>query len=149
MNVKHYIYGLGRASGVSSLVKQAHHVVGADPQPSPAPSSAGDYLRNLAARAPGDVDASVPITVGSAAAGAYLYKKHRVLGLIGGASLGRNVPALLNASERGYAIRNLGSTGLGIGGSLYMKKHPVLGFLLGKAIGTAALYVARVGVGND
>jgi hypothetical protein len=66
--------------------------------------------------------------------------KHPVLGIIGGASLGRNLPALMDDDLRKLAARNMVATGAGVAGSLYMPKHPIIGFLIGSVVGGAAAY---------
>lgn len=70
-------------------------------------------------------------TVAGAGAGALYFKNHRVLGAIGGASIGRNVPALLNDAERRDALCNMSQTGAGILGARMLPGSPVVGFLLG------------------
>lgn len=67
------------------------------------------------------------------AVGGLVLPEHRVLGVLGGASLGRNMPALLSPSSRKFAVRNMASTGAGIAGSLIGGKHgrPVVGFIVG------------------
>ncbi len=77
-----------------------------------------------------DVKDGVP-TLAGAAAGAILWRDHRVLGAVAGASLARNVPALLRASERSSATWNLATTGGGVLGSLVVKNHPIAGFVAG------------------
>ena len=66
-----------------------------------------------------------------AVAGAVFWKKHRILGAIGGAMVGASAPALMNANERETAIYNLGHAGAAVGGSLLWKQHPIWGFLAG------------------
>lgn len=79
-------------------------------------------------------------TVIGAALGGVVWSDHRVLGLIGGASIGRNVPALLKAETRRAALCNLAQTGTGIAGSLALKSSPVTGFVAGWLAGGAVLY---------
>lgn len=67
------------------------------------------------------------------AIGGIVLPEHRILGVLGGASLGRNVPALLSPTSRKFAVRNMASTGAGIAGSLLGGKQgrPVVGFIVG------------------
>ncbi|HVO22491.1 MAG TPA: hypothetical protein VMW56_02565 [Candidatus Margulisiibacteriota bacterium] len=99
------------------------------------------YLDELKATAPDDVKDGLGTAAG-AAAGYLFVKKHRFLGAIAGASLGRNVPALLDPEQRHLALRNLGITSAGLIGSLTVPKHPVIGFVLGWLAGGAATYAA-------
>jgi hypothetical protein len=102
------------------------------------PESFQDYLRRLSLNAPPDVSDGVG-TIAGAAAGAYGWKGHRWLGAIGGASLGRNLPALLlKPTERGMAFSNMGVTASAIFGSLSLPGSPKLGFILGWLIGGMA-----------
>lgn len=108
-------------------------VLGAAPAPL-RPTSLQDYLRKLSIDAPRDVRDGLS-TVGGALAGAYLTPKHRWLGAIGGASLGRNLPALLQKTDRNIALANMGQTGAGLAGSLMMRRHPRWGFVIGWLLG--------------
>lgn len=72
-----------------------------------------------------------------AAAGALLWKEHRVLGLLGGLAAGSAVPSLLVKEERVDALCRLGVATLATVGSLSMPKHPVVGFVLGSVLGVA------------
>lgn len=92
-------------------------------------ASAAAFLAKM-----GNVPRDVPDglqTLAGAAAGAFLWKEHRILGAIGGASLGRNIPALFVGAQRGAALRNLSTTAGGIIGSLLIPVHPALGFAAG------------------
>lgn len=70
---------------------------------------------------------------------------HPYLGLIGGASLGRNMPALFTESTRKMALQNMTETGAGITASLIASKFknlPVVGGILpifGFAVGYVGL----------
>jgi hypothetical protein len=85
--------------------------------------------------------AFAPTLVGGAA-GAMLWKKHRVLGFLAGQSLAYNGAALLkgNADQKKEAMYQLAVEGSGIGGALYLKKymHPVFGWIVGIVAGTVA-----------
>lgn len=105
------------------------------------PATLSDFLAQARAQAPRDVADGAGTVVG-AAAGALLWGGHRVLGLIGGASLGRNIPALLREGERKMALGNLSATGAGIAGSLFWRAHPVWGFVFGHVAGSVAAYFA-------
>jgi len=65
---------------------------------------------------------------------------HGVLGAIAGASLGRNLPSLTNASERKHALLNIGETGFAVAVSAASKRHPIMGFVLGKLVASAVTY---------
>lgn len=83
-------------------------------------------------------------TVAGAGVGAYFVKKHRVLGAIAGASVGRNAPALLNAAERKDALINMAITAAGIAGSIMLPKHKVLGFVGGFVGANVAAHFAKL-----
>ena len=120
---------IGEATSAKRTLARFHDVLGAAPQ-AVQPKSLMDYLREIKAKAPPDVSDGAGTFVG-AAAGAIGWKAHRVLGGIAGASLGRNLPALLRAHERKIALANMSVTASGLFGSLSLPKHPVLGFVLG------------------
>lgn len=87
-------------------------------------------------------------TGGGAAIGYYLYrKKHPVLGVLGGASVGRNVEGLLKADERKDSIRNLAITAASIGAVTKLKMgHPALRYVaagLGAELLATMLFGAR------
>lgn len=148
MDIKGFLNKAKDASGVKQFKGRVSTVLGdAPPQQAltkPA-GSTGDFLRSV-----GNVPRDVPDdwkTIGGLAAGAVLVKKHRVLGAIGGASLARNIPALLHAEERKYALRNLGTTGLAVAGSLVAGKKPlrrVGGFVAGWLVGGIVSYAVGI-----
>ena len=77
-------------------------------------------------------------TVVGAGIGAYYFKRNRVLGAIGAASLGRNLPALIHPEQRRIALANMGTTGLGLLGAQMMRKSPTeraIGFIGGYVLG--------------
>jgi len=78
--------------------------------------------------------------VGGGVLGSYLWKKHRVLGFLGGHAVGSVVyPMIRNhGNDRRKALAQLGVEGMGIGGALAWKKHPVLGWLGGVIVGSIA-----------
>ena len=81
------------------------------------------------------------LTAVGAAVGAYLWKQHRVLGALGGASLGRNLPAVLT-HDRYNALYNMAVTGVAIMGARTYQKHPVYGFAGGWTVANLATYFA-------
>ncbi len=81
--------------------------------------------------------ALIPSVVG-AAAGAYVWKKHRILGGIAGMSVAPNVLRLIKSGERVKALCSIGATGVGVMGSLKWKRHPILGFVAGEVVGLVA-----------
>lgn len=107
--------------------------------------SLGDYFRRLNAERQKDVPDGIGTLAGAVAGGYLLRKEHPLLGVIGGASLGRNLPAALDPNMRGEALRNLVTTGSGVVLSLYAKKHPVIGFIVGSIIGGTGAYYAGLG----
>lgn len=107
--------------------------------------SLGEFFSRINAERQKDVPDGIGTIAGAVAGGYLLRKEHPLLGIIGGASLGRNAPALLNPGMRSEALRNLVTTGGGLAGSLYAKKHPLIGFLLGALAGGTAAYYAKLG----
>ena len=128
---------VGGTRTLARIVGAVESAVAPSAVTTPPPS---ELMRSLGA--PRDVKDGA-MTLGGAGIG-FLFgpKKHRVLSAIGGASLGRNVPALLHVEERKIALRNLLATGLGIGGSLLIKSHPILGFFGGLIGGGIAAHYA-------
>jgi hypothetical protein len=109
------------------------------------PAHAPTFLAGIDVSPRMDVKDGVGTVVGAVAGGYACRGNHPYLGVIGGASLGRNLPALLQNGLRGAAVRNLVTTGSGIGGSLYMKKNPVLGFIVGAVAGAVASHFGGFG----
>lgn len=145
MSASRYLAGVDTVTGVTRHVARLRDVLGAarevtSPKPVPAlDAGAAEGFYRVAGRAD-DVTGSAPASLGVAAVGVLAWPKHRVLGGIGGASLGWNVPALFRPGERRLALRNLGTTGAGVVGSLLMPAHPVVGFVLGSVVGGLATY---------
>lgn len=108
------------------------------------PTSITEYLRSVKATE-GDVSDGQQ-TVAGAAVGGLLWREHRVLGVITGGSLGRNLPALFHAGERPYACRNLATTGAAVVGSLVAASQgfgnlgKMIGFGIGAVAGGTAAY---------
>lgn len=139
---KKYINGIEAIAGAKRSTARLADVLGADTTAlavSAEPSSTRDFLRAVKAEAPPDVTDGIG-TIAGLGAGIVLFPEHRVLGAIGGASLGRNIPALLKSEERNLAIANMGQTGAAIAGSRLCHNRPVLGFFLGWLAGGAAIY---------
>lgn len=73
------------------------------------------------------------------AAGAYFWRKHRVLGFLGGSALGAVAYPLYKGEDRAKAGLCLGAVGAGVFASLKWKKHPALGYVgAAAAVGLAA-----------
>ena len=113
-------------------------VLGVAPAGNP-PRSLKEFVTGLSLKRVTHPDITNGIgTVAGIVAGGMYYRKSRVLGTIGGASLGRNLPALLLRPEhRRLAVANMGTTGAAIVGSRLLKKWPVVGFVLGWLGGNA------------
>lgn len=82
-------------------------------------------------------------TLAGMAAGGILWGDHRFLGMILGASLGRNVPGLFKGETRRAALCNMGQTTGGVVGSLalgYNTTLQIVGFLAGWVAAGAALH---------
>lgn len=135
-SLRGYANALSGASTTVLGAQRAADIVAAMTPPSSASSSPV-----AAAPVPSVKDQLVNMAPGlaGAAAGAFLWKRHRVLGALGGHA----------AVQAGYdyyrghkkeAACNLAVEGAGIAGSLYFKKHPVLGWLGGVVAGGVATY---------
>ena len=142
-----YTRKLDKALGTSRILGRVTTVLGADaPAPAaiaPAVPAQGSTMKELMAKInaarPRDVKDGAGTLIG-AVGGMYIGNRydHKWLGLIGGASLGRNVPAMLHANDRKYAQKNLLETGGGVAGALLAKKFfgganltSIAGFLAG------------------
>lgn len=152
--MKTYITGLDRVVGASDTASRvAYHILGVDEAaptttstalaPPAAPSgSLMEHVQQMSHdRVPDGVQTPAGAAAGYLVASKY-YPEHPVLGVIGGASVGRNVPALLKSDLRTHALCNMGQTGAAIAGSLMVEKHPVWGFILGHVVGGAVIHVA-------
>ena len=113
-------------------------VIGADE--TSGPKSLG-FLHAAAASAPIDVPDGVSTVLG-AGGGLLAGMKlgHPVLGTIGGASLGRNLPALFRKELRPMAARNLTVTGVAIAGSLLVPAHRTIAFGVGYLLASIVTY---------
>jgi len=146
-----YAKKLDNALGASRALGRVTTVLGADAPPvapaapttaltAPAEASTmKNFMARINAARSRDVKDGVGTLVG-AVGGMYIGSRfdHKWLGLIGGASLGRNVPALMHPDDRKYATQNMISTGGGVAGALLAKKvfgganlTAILGFLAG------------------
>jgi len=103
------------------------------------PSSVAQFVRGVAASAKCELPDDT-LTIAGGALGVLTMPEHRVLGAVGGASLGRNVPALLDPEYRRDALCNMAHTGSGVLGSLIAKAHPGVGFVLGYLLGGAIIH---------
>ena len=100
-------------------------------------------LEELKAKAGPDVEDGYGKGAIGAAAGAYLWNKHRYLGGLGGFSLGRNLPALINGGlDRRLALCNLATVAAAVLVSLYYPKHPAAAFVVGGLAAGTAIQVA-------
>ncbi|MDO8681567.1 MAG: hypothetical protein Q7R30_23885 [Acidobacteriota bacterium] len=125
------------------LVK-ANSVLGSTAAVVRRPSTVGEFVSGLNLEARPDVTTNELTPLVGAAAGAYLWNEHRVLGALGGYSLARNAPALLRPNERRFAMCNMGVTGAGIAGSLVFKNYPTVGFLIGWAGASLAVHIGKL-----
>lgn len=123
--------GIGRA--LARL--ESAEIVGRD-------NSISTFVRGMGDKPRTDVKDGIGTVIG-AATGAVLWKEHRVLGAIGGASLGRNLPALLSSSTRRFALCNMGVTSAGVVGSMLFKNSPIVGFGIGWLAGNAIVYFGK------
>lgn len=132
---------LGSASPTFGGAKRAYDIVAALAPPSSAETQAlakaGEQSPSVTSRVFGAATGAVPWVAGGAA-GAFLWKKHRVLGFMAGGAVATNVMGLYRGGvERSDAMWNLGIEGAAIGGALMMEDHPVLGYLGGLVAGHA------------
>jgi len=135
-----YLEHLKRGTGVASDARNISSIIGAED------STLAKFFAGY--QAPPDVSGNNTATVVGAGIGG-LYgatKGHGVLGIIGGASVARNVPALLRTTERRLALCNLGETGFAVACSLAAKRKSwgtqALAFVGGRIIAGAVTYFA-------
>lgn len=92
-------------------------------------------------------------TLAGLVTGGILWSDHRVLGMLLGASLGRNAPALLQTETRRAAACNIAQTTGGVVGSLALggggTSFQVAGFVAGWLAAGAALYYGGVREGGS
>ena len=97
------------------------------------PSSVGEFLNSIGATSGADGPDNIGPIVGAAVGGLMYRNSHPILGVFGGAILGKNLPVLLVAEHRKTAVCNIGIAAACVAGSLIGAKrgHPVIGFGLG------------------
>jgi hypothetical protein len=149
-----YLTGVDSITGVSRNIARLDDVLsqvskppvpvmtadGASPSP-PVPQPLEGLRKAFSALRSSERDVpDTKLTAVGAVAGAVFWSEHRVLGLVGGASLARNLPALVNGDTRKFAARNMMTTGGGVLGSLALPSRPVLGFAVGTLAGGGAAY---------
>lgn len=129
--MRKYVEVFGGVSPAASAVSRAGDIVAALAPPS------GTHAMVSASHSIGaTVKTLVPGAVG-AAAGAFMWKKHPVLGLIAGFAVGDNAMELWKGDRMAAACK-LAVEGAGVAGALHFKKHPVLGFIGGALAGAVA-----------
>jgi hypothetical protein len=144
-----YLRGVDAVTGASRSIVRIADVLGSDSRAlSPAPAgplaSASGFWRELRDSAPAEIRDGVGTLAGAAVGLILEWRTHPYLGAIGGASLGRNVPALLRPEDRRAALRNMGVTGAAVLVSLLVPRHPAAGFAAGWLAASAALYAGGV-----
>jgi hypothetical protein len=136
-----YLNHLKAVASPRAEIARAANIIGAAGGGS---SSLTKFLDDMRDSAPRDVEDGIPTLAGAVIGTFYGYRrKHWLLGAIGGASLGRNLPALVHAGDRTIALKNLGTTGFAVGCSLMSRKHPAIGFVVGDVLARAAIYFAE------
>ncbi len=108
-------------------------------------SSLSKLFGDAKAMAPADVKDGVGTAAGAVAGLLYGHKhKHPWLGIAGGASLGRNLPALFNPSTRRTALVNMGETGVAIAFSKAVPRHPFVAFVVGDIAARLVTYFTKL-----
>jgi len=129
--MKKYVEVFGAVSPSAAGAQRAGDIVAALAPPKsghamvPASHSIGATMKSML---PG---------VAGAVAGAFVWKRHPVLGILAGHALGSNAMALWKG-DRKTALCNVAVEGAGVFGALKYKKHPVLGWLGGTLAGAVA-----------
>lgn len=79
---------------------------------------------------------STAVSLGAGALGAFLSRKHPVLGFLGASALASNIHAVA-AGERTWrnAGHRIGKHVMAVAGSLAMPKHPAVGYVAGAVAG--------------
>lgn len=142
MSFSNYLNDADHALGARRALQRASSVLGAVANPTPAAAAPqknvfSRFMADVNAARQDDVEDGI-MTVAGAGAGYYYGKKHKhpVLGVIAGASLGRNITSMAG-SDRNVAVRNLLGTGAGIAGALYVRQKPLYqigAFVVGKVV---------------
>lgn len=140
---------LSAATNARNKLSRFVDVVGSsqDAIVSRSPSSMKEFADALRVEPPKDV-ASGSYTAIGAIAGTILAPRifgvdgvgPRVLGAIGGMSVGKNATALFSDVDRKSAALNLMQTGTAIAGAFIFRQHPVLGFVVGWVSGAGIIY---------
>lgn len=102
------------------------------------PKTVAEFLGRIGAVEAPEVPDNIGMLAGGAI-GAIAFPEHRVLGVIGGASLGRNLPMLLS-EHRGAGVRHMAVTGSAIVGALIGSAHRKT--KVGKAVGAVVGFSA-------
>lgn len=143
-----YLRGIDEVSGASRSLARFSSAFGSEVAPRRG-SSMSEFVQGISgARSLDDVPSggSAGSVIGLVAGG-LLWREHRVLGAIGGASLGYNAPWLFQEEHRRAAVCNVAQTGAGIAGSLLLQgggetiTRGVLGYVLGYLAGGAAIHL--------
>lgn len=96
------------------------------------------YIDILGAKSPStalkEAVEEIGVSLATGTIGAVAWKKHRVLGFLGGSSVGAS-GFNVTKGEYGEAASHLVVASTSTFGSLKWKKHPVLGFLGGYVVG--------------
>lgn len=137
-----------RAAGLQQSAARLSDVLG----DSTGDSSLSRFLTRASVGAPQDVGDGLGTVVGMAVGGYIGHKKARknlhvvdtLLGVVGGASAGRNLPALLDPALRKTALVNMGQTATAIALSASSPKHPIAAFVIGEIVAGAAIYFWRL-----
>lgn len=140
-----YLDGIDSVTGKTRAIARIEDVLGA-PSPSTAVAPKNDssmvsFLRGVRDRAPLDIKENQAMLIG-AVIGAVVWRDHRLLGILLGASIGHNVPILGRVGERRGALCNLGVMSAAVLSSLSLSKHPAIGFGLGWTAAGGVAYAA-------
>ena len=142
-----YLQKLDEALGRKRAVARLSEVFGDDAQTAIVkkdPFSLREYLKKSSEGAPTDVPDGVGTVVGAGAGFLIGLKVGRpIVATIGGASLGRNLPALFDRDLRSIAGRNLAVTGTAIVGSVLIGGSALrraVGYGIGHLIASMATY---------
>ena len=143
MNASRYFDAVSNITGAKRLTGRLASIVGSEEVTALVPASVQPSFTSTLAKAKAHAPHDVRDTAGTAAgavAGAVIWREHRVLGAIGGASLGRNIPGIFRGADRRDALCNMANTGAAIAGSLIAPSTPIVGFTVGYLIGGAVIY---------
>lgn len=135
-----YLEHLKKATHVGSDLARVGNVVG-----DAGGAKLSLFFRDAKDASPRDVKDGIGTAAGAVAGMLYGHKHgHPWLGIAGGASLGRNVPALFNITTRRTAIVNMAETGVAIACSKAMPKHPFWAFVGGDILARLVTYFANL-----